>query len=272
MSLPTPTASSAALVTGASAGLGVELARALARRGWPLVLVARREDRLKQLGADLELEHGIRAEVVAADLGEAEDRDRLLAEVAERGLDVDVLVNNAGLALSGRFQDGDVDRLRLIARVHVEAVVHLTGALLGAMVQRGRGGVLNVSSTTAFQPMAGQATYAATKAFLLSFTEGLHQDLAGTGVTATALCPGPVKTEIWDSSGATDISGSLPGFMWTEADRVAEDGIKGLAAGKRVVVPGAVNRLSALSGQHVPRFAVLRAAQRLLPTGGGHGA
>lgn len=269
MSLPTPSPTTAALVTGASSGLGVELARACARRGFPVLLVARRAEMLADVAQSIAGESGVRAEALACDLSDAAARERLVADVADLGLDVGVLVNNAGVAASGRFHELPDGAAARIARVNVEAVVDLTSRYLPDMVERGAGGVLNVSSTTAFQPMSGNGTYAASKAFVLSFTEALHQDLAGTGVTATALCPGPIKTELWEQAGATGVEDTLPGFLWTQADDVAEEGVRGLERGKRVVVPGIFNRASALSGQHAPRSVVLRLSG-LFGADGGH--
>lgn len=269
MSLPPPSPTTAALVTGSSSGLGVELARALARRGFPVLLVARRAELLTEVAQDIAASCGVRAEPLACDLADADARERLLSDVAGLDLEIGVLVNNAGVAASGRFHELPDGVARRIAQVNVEAVVDLTARLVPAMVQRGAGGVLNVASTTAFQPMAGNGTYAASKAFVLSFTEALHQDLAGTGVQASALCPGPVKTELWEQAGAADVEDTLPGFLWTQADAVAEEGVRGLERGKRVVVPGFFNRASALSGQHAPRSVVLRLSG-LLGGAGGH--
>lgn len=257
MSLPPPTPGSVALVTGASSGLGVDLARSLARRGHAVVLAARRLDRLEELAAELERDHGIDTHAIACDLAHPDDRDALHAELVARGLAVEVLVNNAGLGAAGPFQDTDHDRLLTIARVNVEAVVDLCRRHVGAMVERRRGAILNVASTTAFQPLTGAATYAASKAFVLSFTEALSEDLHGTGVVASALCPGPVRTEIWDQSGAGDEAALAPEFMWTESDRVAEDGIVALETGRRAVVPGVFNRIGSIYGQHTPRSLLL---------------
>jgi short-subunit dehydrogenase len=254
MSLPSPAPDSAALVTGASSGLGVELARALARRGHNLILVARRTQLLEELAAELE----VRAECLTCDLGDPAARAALLKDIEALGLDVDILVNNAGLGTAGSFQHSDVEVQQTIVRVNVEAMVGLTGALLPAMVERGRGGVLNVGSTTGFQPVPNNATYSATKAFVLSWTESLHTELSGTGVTATVVCPGPVKTEIWAGDKESAAADRLPGIMWKDADTVAEAGLDGLDAGKRVVIPGAINRVGALYGQHTPRAALLR--------------
>ena len=263
MSGPSPSPSSAALVTGASSGLGVEIARCLARRGHNVILVARRLDRLEEMAAELADAHGVTAEAIPCDLADAEARESLVELIEETGLAVDVLVNNAGLGSNGPFHEQDGARQRTIVEVNVDALVDLCTRFVPSMVARGAGGVLNVGSTTGFQPLPGTITYAATKAFVLSFTEGLHTELSGTGVHATALCPGPVKTEIWDGAEAGDVIEMAPSFVWTEADRVAEDGVKGLERNRRVVVPGLANRIGALNGQYTPRSILLPVADAL---------
>src|SRR4051812_35464799 len=194
MALPPPSPDSTCLVTGASSGIGVEIARELARRGLGVTLAARREDRLRELAAELEAS-GVRAEVVGCDVSDHDSRKRLAAELEARGLTVDVLVNNAGFSTSGPFVQSDPDKEEALVRTNIEAVVALCSLFVPAMSQRGRGAVLNVASTASFQPIPMQASYAASKAFVLSFTESLHAELRGSGVAVTALCPGPVKTE-----------------------------------------------------------------------------
>jgi hypothetical protein len=266
MALPPPAAASTCLVTGASSGIGAEIARELARRGHGITLVARREERLRELAAELTVEHNVRAEVVACDLADAAARDRLPAEVAERGLTVEVLVNNAGFGSGGAFHELDQERELLMVRTNVEAVVALCGTYVPEMVERGRGAVLNVASTAGFQPLARQATYSGSKAFVLSFTEVLHSDLRGTGVTATALCPGPVRSEFTASPGFEQ-AGNVPDFLWMSAAETAAIGVKGLERGRRVVVPGAANLVSAVAGQHAPRGMLLALARRVSPVG-----
>jgi short-subunit dehydrogenase len=265
MALPPPSPDSTCLVTGASSGIGAEIARELARRGLGVTLVARREDRLLELAA--ELGSSVRAEAIACDVADAASRGRLIARVRELGLDVEVLVNNAGFSTAGRFWQNDPDREVGLVRTNVEAVVALSRAFLPAMVERGRGGLLNVASTAAFQPLPMQANYSASKAFVLTFTEALHGELAGTGVTATALCPGPVKTEFVEVAGLGKTEADLPGFIWDDPQDVAKAGVRGLEKGKRVVIPGALNRAGAIAGQHSPRSLVLRLAGRLHPAG-----
>jgi short-subunit dehydrogenase len=265
MALPTPRPESTALITGASSGIGADLARSLARRGHGVVLVARRTERLEELAAELHDEQAVRAETLACDLSDAGERAAMLDRLGELGLTVEVLVNNAGFGSGGLFQKLDQERELQMVRLNVEAVVHLCGRFVPEMVRAGRGAVLNVASTASFQPLPRQATYAATKAFVSAFTDGIYADLRGTGVTATCLCPGPVETEFPDSAGIEDAAEGLPSIFWTQSDHVAEEAVKGLERGKRVVIPGAINRATALGGQHVPRGLLLRLGSRFYP-------
>jgi len=198
--LPAPM-SYVALVTGASAGIGQAIARELAARGYGLVLVARRRERLQALARELADRHGVRTEVLPCDLANAARRSRLAGRVEALGLEVEVLINDAGFATGGPFHHADPARELEQVRVLVEAVVALTSAFLPAMVARRRGAILNVSSTAAMQPMPYGAGYSAAKAYVLNFSEALHQELRGQGVTVTALCPGPVRTDFWAKAG-----------------------------------------------------------------------
>lgn len=267
MSLPPPAPDRTAIVTGASSGIGDQLARELARRGHGVTLVARREDKLLDLASELAEAHGVRAEVVACDLADAPSRAGLVAEVAERGLTVDVLVNNAGFSTTGAIAASDVESELRLVHVDVEAVVDLCSRIVPGMVERGRGAVLNVASTAAFQPLPGQAAYGAAKAFVLSYTDALHSELGGTGVTATALCPGPVKTGFGEAAGFSDeeAEGALPSFMWETATAVARAGVDGLDKGRRVVIPGVANQIGAYTGRLVPKTLLLPVLARQHP-------
>jgi short-subunit dehydrogenase len=205
--------------------------------------------------------------VVPADLSETGGRDELAGEISKLGLTVEVLCNNAGYGSGGRFIDLDREREVQMVRLNCAAVVDLCARFAPGMASRGRGAILNVASTAAFQPIPRQAAYAASKAFVLSFSEALHQELRGDGVTVTALCPGPVKTEFMEAAGMGGISDRTPSFVWEEADKVAEQAVNALEHGKRVVIPGAINRITATSGQHAPRSLLLRAVDRLYPVG-----
>jgi uncharacterized protein len=265
MALPAPRPESTCLVTGASSGIGADLARSLAGRGHGVVLAARRAERLEELASELTDAHGVRAEVLSCDLGDADARADMVERIAGLGLTVDVLVNNAGFGSGGRFVELDREREAEMVRVNSEAVVDLCGRYVPEMVRAGEGAVLNVASIAGFQPLPRQATYAATKAFVVSFTDAIHAELHGTGVTVTCLCPGPVETEFSDAAGIGDAAEGLPSFFWTQSDDVAEDAVKALEGGKRQVIPGALNRASALGGQHVPRGIFLRLGSLLYP-------
>jgi uncharacterized protein len=265
VSLPKPTPSSAALVTGASAGIGSEIARLLAARGHNLVLVARRKERLVALADELSEERGVRAETIACDLGAAAPRGKLPGQIAELGLDVEILVNNAGFATGGPFYEADLDRELEQVRVLVEAVVVLTRMFSPAMMERGRGGILNVASTAGMQPMPYSAGYSAAKAYVLTFSEALHQEMRGHGVTVTALAPGPVETDFWQIAGWETTSGksferAVPGAL-ISSERAARAGVHGLDHGERVVVPGLPIRVGMLAGRYIPHAVKLPALE-----------
>jgi short-subunit dehydrogenase len=257
------------MVTGASAGIGAEIARLLAARGYAMVLVARRKDRLKALADELAEEHGVRAETIAADLAKPSPRERLPARVEELGLEVEVLVNNAGFATGGEpFHQADPERELEQVRVLVEAPVALTTAFLPAMVERGRGAILNVASTAGMQPLPYSAGYSAAKAYMLTFSEALHQELRGHGVTDTALAPGPVETEFWDIAGWETASGksferAVPGTLISPA-QAARAGVEGLEHGERVVVPGLPIRAAMLTSRYIPHALKLPAMERFM--------
>lgn len=201
------------------------------------------------------------------DLGSSSRRDDLAAAVDDLGLTVEVLCNNAGFGSAAPFVRLERERELEMLALNCEALVDLCGRYVPGMVERGRGAVLNVASTAAFQPLPGQSTYAASKALVLSFTEALHQEVDGAGVAVTALCPGPVRTEFARVAGIEEVESSTPSFLWASAEDVAEAGVRGLEANDRVVIPGAVNRLTALAGQHTPRSVLLRGVARFYPAG-----
>jgi hypothetical protein len=272
--LPDPDPASTAIVTGASSGIGVEIARELARRGHGVTLVARRVDRLEDVAAEIRL-LGVRAEVVAADLSDPAARAALPGRVAQLGLVPDVLVNNAGLSTLGRVARGDPDAEMQMIEVDVMAVADLCSRILPGMVDRGRGAILNVASTAAFQPLPGQAGYGACKAFVLSYTQSLAGELRGTGVSATVLCPGPVDTGFGERAGFTreEATTALPAVMWKSPREVARAGVDALALGRTVVVPGLANRLGAALGHLTPRrlLVPMMAARHPGVRGPGHG-
>jgi short-subunit dehydrogenase len=267
MALPPPSPTSTALVTGASSGIGAALARELAKRGHGVTLVARREARLTELAAELHKAHGVRSEVVALDLTDAVARGGLLGTLAERGLTVDVLVNNAGLTTTGPVHRSDREREMAMIRTDVEAVIDLCSIFLPGMVERGCGAVLNVASTAAFQPLPGQAGYGASKAFVLSYSRAVRAEVRARGVTVTALCPGPVKTEFAETGGFTqeESENSLPKFMWLPAAEVARIAVLGMEQGKGVVIPGFANRVGAGFARTAPHQALAALLARRHP-------
>lgn len=243
------------MVTGASSGIGAEMARELARRLHQVVLVARSADKLATLAEEL----GSGAHVVPADLADRAARAGLLEKITSLGVVPDVLINNAGYSTLGPVHRGDPDAEVSMLELDVVAVADLCARFLPGMVARGRGAVLNVSSTAAFQPLPGQAGYAAGKAFVLSYTQALAGELRGTGVSVTALCPGPVDTNFADRAGfrPDEAEGALPSFLWKDARDVARAAIDGLDHGRLVVIPGAANRLSATLAHLTPRTVLL---------------
>lgn len=241
-----------ALITGASAGLGVDFARRLAAKGKRLVLVARRKERLDALAAEL---GNVRA--VEADLSQEGAADRLMADLAANGEHVDLLVNNAGFGLTGRFADLDGKRQRQMIDLNCGALVELAHAVLPGMIERKSGGILNVASTAAFQPGPGMAVYFATKAFVLSFSEALHEEVKGQGIAVSALCPGPTATEFGEIAG---FGPSNPSSKLAAASApVVEAGLAGMESGKAVVVPGLMNKATAQAHRFLPRSIVRKA-------------
>ena len=263
MGLPEPSVSGTALVTGASSGIGAEVARQLASRGHSLVLVARREERLRSLATELSSENDVQAEVIAADLGDEAERDRLESELSGRGRGVEVLVNNAGFGHQADFARSPRERMVEMVRLNVEAVVDLTSRFVAPMAARGRGSVINIASLGAFQPLPGSAVYGASKAFVLSFSEAIRTELRGSGVSVTAVCPGPVRTEFMAVAEFPGVEDRTPGIVWTSADDVARQAVEGAEHDKRVVVPGLLNRAGAIAGQHSPRAVALPLIGRL---------
>lgn len=267
MALPSPAPDRTAIVTGASSGIGVELARQLAARGHGITLVARRAEALESLAVELRGAHDVRVEVVPTDLSVAEQRADLVSTVEGMGLDIDVLVNNAGVSTVGPVADTDPEVELAMLRTNVEAVGHLCALVVGAMVARGRGAILNVASTAAFQPLPGQAGYAASKAFVRSYSQALGAEVGAAGVTVTALCPGPVETGFAEAAGFGDLKegDALPAFMWESAADVAACGIAGLVDGRSIAIPGTANRVMAAAAHLTPRRLLLPLLRRQHP-------
>ena len=266
MTLPEPAPDRACLVTGASSGIGAEIARDLVRRGHTVVLVARSRDRLESLAAELRAAGGT-AHVLPTDLGDRPARAALPDRVSDLGLVVDVLVNNAGWSTLGPAHEADPEEELAMIELDVAAVVDLCTRFLPGMVARGRGGVLNVASTAAFQPLPGQASYGGAKAFVLSYTQSLAGELHGTGVTATCLCPGPVATGFGERAGFTpgEFDKSLPPVMWVSAADVARCGVDALDKGRLSAIPGLANQVAARFSQVAPRRALVAILRRAHP-------
>jgi short-subunit dehydrogenase len=245
-----------ALVTGASSGIGEQFARQLASRGYELVLVARRTDRLEAIAAELPTE----ARAVPSDL--ATEASSLRDRVAELGIEVDLLVNNAGFGTSGPFLEHDPARDAEQVRVNCEAIVTLVHAFLPGMVERGRGGIINVASTAGMQPLPYESVYAATKAFAISFTDALHTELRGSGVRVMAVNPGPVPTEWQRVAGyEPDRVAVVPGQI--PAEQVVSESLDAYDSGRRSLIPGRTIRWFIRATRPSPRALQLRVAERL---------
>jgi len=245
------------LVTGASAGIGQALARVFAEHGHALVLTARREGELQALADEIMTSGHERPHVIAADLGAADGPAGLADALQATGLEPSFVVNNAGFGLLG--EAAELDRARQLAMIdlNIRALTDLSLRWLDP-ITRHRGGILNVASIAGFLPGPGMAVYHATKAYVLSFTEALHEELKSDGVRVCALCPGPVETEFFNHAGIPD--NYFPGYLARSAERVARDGYDGLLGGHRVVVPGKPNRILTLLPRFLPRGLVLAMA------------
>lgn len=256
MALPKPDKNSTVVVTGASSGIGAELSRELARRGYGVTLVARRADKLQELADELHGEYGITAAVESADLQDREGRERLAETLLDR--DVIGLCNNAGYGNTGRFGETDLDWEQDMVQLNCQAVVHLTGRVLPRLVKAGAGAILNTASLAANQPIPNMAVYAASKVFVLSFSEAIHEELKGTGVSVTAVQPGPVATDFWKLAG----DASNPGLAFVDADTVAREAIDGMVKGHRTVVPSLKWKGATVAGRYIPRAVQLPVMKR----------
>ena len=248
-----------ALITGASSGIGEEMAHILGRAGIPMVLVARRGERLQALAQQYS-----NVEVLVADLLRDEEVAKVTARIADTSLpEIDLVVNNAGFGTSGSMHRIDADRLANEVKLNVIALTRLTHAAANAMRTRKHGYILNVSSVASFQASPGLAVYSATKAYVTSFTEGVAMELRSSGITVTALCPGLTKTEFQQNSNTTGAATSMPAFAWTSVSMVAKAGLEGVAKGKVIVVPGGLYKVLVAISNSVPR-AVSRKITQLI--------
>ncbi len=250
-----------ALITGAASGIGRPLARCFAPDADELVLVARREDALEEVARELTDAHGITAHIIPQDLADPEAPRALFERLATDGTTVDVVVNNAGFGARGTVAELPLERQLDMVQVNVTALTHLTRLFLPGMLDRRRGGVLNVASTAAFQPGPNMAVYYATKAYVLSFTEGLAEEVRGTGLTVTCLAPGPTETRFAERAGTEGTWLTALGEM--DATDVARAGYEGFRAGKTLVVPGLTNKIGALGVRFVPRALVRKVVRSL---------
>jgi short-subunit dehydrogenase len=266
MGIPIPSETGTCLITGASAGIGREFARQIAERGYNVTLAARRIERLTELAAELEESYDVRAIAVACDVSDAGQRQELLDSIAARGDRVDILINNAGIGTERPFLDDPTETQIQEIEVNVVALTALTHMVLPGMIERGAGAILNVASTAGFQPMPRQAVYAATKAYVLSFSQGLAQEIKSTGVSVTALCPGPTRTEFFGESQA-ELEADSPSWAWQDADDCAREGIDAMFRRKRVHIPKALNKASAISGRYTPTRITVEVIDRFWPVG-----
>ena len=251
-----------ALVTGASGGIGLELARLFAKGGHDLVLVARNEPKMRELAQYLGgMYHG-RVEIIPADLTDPDVPDALIGELERRGLVVDVLVNNAGSGMAGPFAAQDLERVMEMIQLNITALTRLTKLILPQMLAAKRGRILNVASTAAFAPGPLMAIYYATKAYVLSFSEAIRNELKGSGVSVTVLCPGPTRTGFAAAAGISSSNlFNTPGVM--DAAPVAEAGYRGCMRGKTIVIPGMLNKLLVFSIRLCPRWMVAMITRKL---------
>lgn len=252
-----------ALVTGASSGIGAAFAHALAARGDDLVVVARDETRLEQLAETLEKGHGTAVEVLAADLTSKKGMAVVEARLESAEPPIDLLVNNAGMGTFGKFSELPRETEARVIRLNVLALAQLSHAALPGMIERGRGGIINVSSLAGHQPTPLNATYGGTKAFVTSFSHALHEELRGTGVKVTVVCPGFTRTEFQERAGLD--SGSVPSFMWQKPEAVVEAALRAYEHGRAVCIPGALNQAGAVFSSAMPAGITRRIAGAVVP-------
>ncbi len=262
MANPKEVRRSFALITGASSGIGSEFARVLAANGHNLVLTARNAERLEQLAGSLRQRYGVEAVVIPADLSGPNAPRNVYDEVRRREIEVDVLINNAGFSVYGPFVETDPDSEMRMLQVNVVAVSVLTKLFARDMVARGRGRILNLGSTGSFAPAPFGSLYAASKAFVLSFSEALAEELRGTGVTVTALCPGPTRTEFAERAGMTNTKIFRGRVM--SAQQVVSIGYRALMAGRTTVITGLGNNLMVWGMRFAPRALVARIAKGMM--------
>lgn len=254
-----------ALITGASAGIGAAFARGLAKRGFSLVLVARRADKLAELARQLTMDHPIRCEVIAADLADPTAVKGLVRELEKRDLTIDFLVNNAGMSGSYRFSEVQWSELAAEIQVMVTSLTELAHAFAPGMKARGWGRIVNVSSIAAYAPPAASLLYTGIKSYVLSVSQSMDMELKPHGVHVTALCPGFTRTEFHDVMGTRGAADKLPDFMWQEASAVVDECYRAVTEGKPICVPGWVNKLTVAGLRPVPDAVRYQMGLRLNP-------
>lgn len=260
--MKTPSKLGTALITGGSAGIGCELARQFAAHGHDLVLLARRQERLEAVAGKIEGKYGVKVVTFAGDLTDPDCPQRLFDSLNADGINIDFLVNNAGFGLRGEFSETNLERELDMIQVNVTSLVHLTKLFMQPMLHRKAGRIMNVASIAAFQPGPLMSIYYSTKAFVLSFSQAIDEELRHTGVTVTCLCPGPVATEFAETAGLNETPlftlASVP-----DAETVARYGYLAMMQGKRIAIPGAANKLIVQAERLLPRAFVTRAARKL---------
>ena len=248
-----------ALITGASSGIGAEFARRLAAHGMHLVLTARRKELLEKLADELHTRHGTKTEIIVGDLTDATEPQRLCDAIATKGIQIELLINNAGFGWVSTIDETEVSRMKQLIQLNIASITELTFLLLPAMLGRGHGGIINVSSVAAFQPVAYMPVYAASKAFVLHFSEALWAECRDRGVTVTALCPGTTQTDFFD---VANVPGWLKKHEFSTPEQVVKSALKALERRKQIAIPGWRNRLIAFSVRMARRKMVVLQSMR----------
>ncbi|MEO8193584.1 MAG: SDR family oxidoreductase [Gemmatimonadales bacterium] len=254
-----------ALVTGGSIGIGLELARQFAAHGHDLVLVARNRDALEAAAGKIEGKHGVKVTTIATDLSDPDSPERLYDAVTAEGLEIDFLINNAGFGLGGEFAETDIDRELHMIQLNIAALVHLTKLFMQPMLKRNRGRIMNVASMAGFQPGPLMSVYYASKAFVLSFSQAIDEELRNTGVSVTCLCPGATATQFAETAGITNRR-AFTRIGVADAQDIARYGYAAMMRGERVAIPGMRNKIMIQAERLAPRALVTHITRRLQET------